>query len=181
MTDENIAIRRASLQDAEALAPLFDSYRQFYGQGLLMPPLAPAAGSVSPRRVLVRRDAGTAHEITEPLGGVASHCAHVGETALEPFAAAMSPRVRSTLCTPVTRHSVLPRQPHRRLPKRLRHRRTFRARLAPMLDLLAQWLDGRLGLAALLVSDGAPVVAGVTRSRYPWRRDDSCTLTGRTH
>lgn len=32
MTDENVTIRRAAVQDAEALASLFDSYRQFYGQ-----------------------------------------------------------------------------------------------------------------------------------------------------
>jgi GNAT superfamily N-acetyltransferase len=32
MTDTTITIRRASLLDIEALVPLFDAYRQFYGQ-----------------------------------------------------------------------------------------------------------------------------------------------------
>jgi len=32
MTDATITIRRADLRDAEALAPLFDLYRQFYEQ-----------------------------------------------------------------------------------------------------------------------------------------------------
>jgi GNAT superfamily N-acetyltransferase len=32
MIDENVTIRRAAVRDAEILAPLFDSYRQFYGQ-----------------------------------------------------------------------------------------------------------------------------------------------------
>ena len=32
MTDERVTIRRAGFQDAGALAPLFDAYRQFYGQ-----------------------------------------------------------------------------------------------------------------------------------------------------
>ena len=32
MMGERVSIRRAALPDAEALAPLFDAYRQFYGQ-----------------------------------------------------------------------------------------------------------------------------------------------------
>jgi hypothetical protein len=57
-------------------------------------------------------------------------------------------------------HSVLPREPHCRSPERLGHRRAFRAHLAPMLDLLAEWLDASVGRAGLLASHGAPVVAG---------------------
>jgi DNA-binding XRE family transcriptional regulator len=71
-------------------------------------------------------------------------------------------------------------KPNCRSPERLGHRRAFRAHLAPMLDLLAEWLDASVGRAGLLASHGAPVVAGVTRSRYPGRRDNSCTPTGRT-
>jgi GNAT superfamily N-acetyltransferase len=32
MSDASVTIRRAVLRDVEALVPLFDSYRQFYGQ-----------------------------------------------------------------------------------------------------------------------------------------------------
>ncbi len=41
-------------------APSRSRRRGAFGVRLLMPPLAPAAGAVSPKRVLVRRDAGTA-------------------------------------------------------------------------------------------------------------------------